>query len=82
MSGGGMKKLDAKTVEELRRTANSVLASLTPREAKVLRMKFGMRVKQGLGVKPIKINSVPDKEESDLRALLKESVALKHKKKS
>ena len=34
--------LDSATMESLRETTHSVLAQLTPREAKVLRMRFGI----------------------------------------
>jgi predicted nucleic acid-binding protein len=34
--------IDQKTVESLRKTTHAALAALTPREAKVLRMRFGI----------------------------------------
>ena len=37
-----LSPIDAATIEGLRETAQRVLASLTPREAKVLRMRFGI----------------------------------------
>ncbi len=37
-----LSPIDATTIEGLRETAQRVLASLTPREAKVLRMRFGI----------------------------------------
>ncbi len=37
-----LSPIDAATIEGLRETAQRILASLTPREAKVLRMRFGI----------------------------------------
>ena len=36
--------LDSATIESLRETAHDILATLTPREAKVLRMRFGIEL--------------------------------------
>ena len=36
--------IDAATMESLRETTHAVLAGLTPREAKVLRMRFGIEM--------------------------------------
>lgn len=59
-----------KTIEELRKEVNDLLASLSPREAQALKMMFQIKT----------ANQRPDEEEASIRALLQELVAMKANK--
>jgi DNA-directed RNA polymerase sigma subunit (sigma70/sigma32) len=59
-----------KSVEVIRKEVHSVLATLTPAEAKALRARFGIKTMDPVGAE----------EEATLRALARELAMLKKKK--
>jgi predicted nucleic acid-binding protein len=66
---------DQSTLEALRKTAHSMLAALTPEEAKVLRARFGIDLSSQIDLRPeITLESI-DKRFDEMRARLRPKAA-------